>query len=89
MTPHAATDLIRAALWTCFWVTAPLLIVGFVVGLVMNIIQVATSLQDSSFSFVPKITAFLVASVICLPWMSAKLAAYTIRLFSDFTPYTR
>ncbi len=55
----------------------------------MNLIQVATSLQDSSFSFVPKITAFLVATVVCLPWMFSKLAAYTISLFSDFTPYTR
>ena len=89
MTPHAATDLIRTALWTCFFVAAPLLTIGFLVGLFMNLIQVATSLQDSSFSFVPKITAFLVATVVCLPWMFSKLASYTISLFSDFTPYTR
>ena len=89
MTQHAVIDLIRSALWTGFWVAAPLLAVGFVIGLVMNVVQVATSLQDSSFAFVPKLTAFLVAGVICMPWMFSKLMTYTVSLFGDFSPFTR
>ena len=89
MTQQAAIDLIRSALWTGFWVAAPLLAVGLVIGLVMNVIQVATSLQDSSFAFVPKLTAFLVAGVVCMPWMFSKLSSYTILLFGDFSPYVR
>ena len=80
MTQHAVIDLIRSALWTGFWVAAPLLAVGFVIGLIMNVVQVATSLQDSSFAFVPKLTAFLVAGVICMPWMFSKLTTYTVLL---------
>ncbi len=89
MTQQAVIDLIRSALWTSFWVAAPLLAVGFVIGLVMNVVQVATSLQDSSFAFVPKLTAFLVAGVICMPWMISKLSAYTVSLFGDFSQFTR
>lgn len=89
MTPHMAIDLIRSALWTCFWVSAPLLIIGFTVGLVMNLIQVATSLQDSSFSFVPKLAAFLAAMVVCLPWMFSRLSSFTTNLFGDFSYYAR
>lgn len=89
MTPHFATDLIRNALWTCFWVSAPLLLIGFTVGLIMNVIQVVTSLQDSSFSFVPKLAAFLAALIVCLPWMFSRLSAYTTALFGDFSAYTR
>ncbi len=89
MTQHAVIDLIRSALWTGFWVAAPLLAVGFVIGLIMNVVQVATSLQDSSFAFVPKLTAFLVAGGICMPWMFSKLTTYTVLLFGDFSPYTR
>lgn len=89
MTQQAVIDLIRSALWTGFWVAAPLLAVGFVIGLIMNVVQVATSLQDSSFAFVPKLTAFLIAGVICMPWMCSKLSAYTLSLFGDFSPFTR
>jgi flagellar biosynthesis protein FliQ len=89
MTQSAAIELIRGAIWTGFWVAAPLLVVGFIIGLVMNVVQVATSLQDSSFAFVPKLTAFLIGGVVCMPWMFSKLSAYTISLFGDFAQYIR
>ena len=46
MTPEAAVHMIREALMAAFWLSAPLLMIGFAVGIVMNLVQVATSLQD-------------------------------------------
>jgi len=53
MTPENAIHIIREALMAAFWLSAPLLALGFCVGIVMNLIQVATSLQDSAFSTFP------------------------------------
>jgi flagellar biosynthetic protein FliQ len=50
MTPEFAVQIIKQTLVTAVWVAAPLLAIGFVVGLVMNLVQIATSLQDSAVS---------------------------------------
>jgi flagellar biosynthetic protein FliQ len=89
MTPEAAVAVIRQALLTTLWTVAPLLLVGVVVGVFFNIIQVATSLQDSAFSTVPRLVAFLAAFLVLLPWMLNKLMGYTITLLSDFSRYAR
>jgi flagellar biosynthetic protein FliQ len=89
MTPEAAVDVIRQALLTTLWTAAPLLLIGVVVGVVFNIVQVATSLQDSAFSAVPRLVAFLAAFILLMPWMLSKLMSYTISLLGDFSRYAR
>ncbi len=61
MAPATAVDLFRQALMMAFWLALPLLAVGFVVGIVVSLIQIVTSMQDTSFSTVPRLAAFLVA----------------------------
>lgn len=63
MTPEFAVQIIKQALMTAVWVAAPLLIIGFIVGIVMNVVQIATSMQDSAFSTAPRLAAFLVGFV--------------------------
>jgi len=46
-------ETLRHALFTAFCLAAPLLIVGFIVGIAMSLIQILTSIQDSAFSAVP------------------------------------
>ena len=87
MTPEAAVHIIREALMAAFWLAAPLLLVGFVVGIVMNLIQVATSLQDSAFSTFPRLAAFLGGFVVLMPWMLKKLTVYTVFVFTDIAKY--
>jgi flagellar biosynthetic protein FliQ len=87
MTPETVVHIIREALMAAFWLGAPLLLVGFVVGIVMNLIQVATSLQDSAFSTFPRLAAFLVGFIVLMPWMLKKLTAYTTLVFTDIAKY--
>ena len=87
MTSETAVQLIRDALMAAFWLCAPLLLIGFVVGIVMNLIQVATSLQDSAFSTFPRLAAFLGGVVVMMPWMLKKLTAYTSSVFIDIAKF--
>jgi flagellar biosynthesis protein FliQ len=89
MTPELAIDVVRQALLTSLWTMAPLLLIGVIVGVAINVIQVATSLQDSAFSTVPRLTVFLAGFLLLLPWMLAKLMSYTTSLFSDLGRYAR
>lgn len=63
---------------------APILIVAIAVSLVVNILQVLTSLQDQTLSHVPRLLATGAALFIMMPWMWRHLAHYTIDLLTDF-----
>jgi flagellar biosynthetic protein FliQ len=87
VTTAAVVDLVRTLFLTTFWLALPVLMVGFVVGIVMSLTQILTSIQDSSFSTVPRLTAFLIALVLLMPWMLEKLIAYTTTLFGDLARF--
>lgn len=89
MTAQVAVDVIRQALMACFWVSLPLLAVGFVVGIVLSFIQLLTSIQDSSFSSVPKLAAFWGACIILLPWLAHRLTEYSVGVFSNLHLYAK
>lgn len=63
---------------------APVLIAVVIVSLVVNILQVLTSLQDQTLSQVPRLLVTGATLFLTMPWMWRHLAHYTINLFSDF-----
>jgi flagellar biosynthetic protein FliQ len=83
MTSSAAVDLLRQVFLTTLWLSLPALTVGFVAGILTSLAQILTSIQDSSFSTVPRLTVFLGALVLAMPWMLAKMISYTAALFGD------
>ena len=87
MNEQVAVDVVRQALMTTFWLSLPLLATGFVAGVVMSLIQIVTSMQDSAFGTVPRLAAFLCGLLLFLPWMLMKLVAYTVALFGDLGKY--
>lgn len=89
MTPEFAVEIVKQSLITAVWVAAPLLVLGFVVGVVMNIVQIATSMQDSAVSTAPRLAAFVVGFVLLMPWMLNRLMAYTTFLFGDLGRYAK
>lgn len=89
MTPEAVVQLFRQALLTAALICAPLLLLAFVVGIVINLIQIVTSLQDSAFSTIPRLVAFLLGFLVLLPWMTSRLVSYTIVLFGDFARHAK
>jgi len=63
---------------------APILIAAIVVSLVVNILQVLTSLQDQTLSHVPRLLVTGATLFVMMPWMWRHLAHYTINLLTDF-----
>lgn len=89
MTPQIVIDIVRQALIAAVWVSAPLLIAGFVVGIAISLFQVATSMQDPGVTTVPRLAGFLVALAVALPWMLQRLISYAVALFGDLARYAR
>jgi len=89
MTVESSVDLIRQTLWAAFWLSAPLLIIGFLAGVVVSLAQIVTSMQDSAVGTVPRLAAFLGGTALLLPWMLSRLMTFTTTLFGDFSRFTR
>ncbi len=76
MTEGQLLDIARQGVWTMVVISAPVLLVGLAVGLVISVIQAVTQLQESTLTFVPKALAMFIALVIFLPFMINTLSDY-------------
>jgi flagellar biosynthesis protein FliQ len=85
---HVVT-IMRQTIETALWMGAPLLIVATTISLLINVVQVLTSLQDTTVSTVPKLFAVAGATILLMPWMVHRLTAFTLQMFSDFRPFLR
>lgn len=77
-------DLVREMLIITLKISAPILLAGIVVGLVISLFQSITSIQEQTLTFVPKIVAMLVVAVVLLPWIVQRLIEFTVEMFSGF-----
>lgn len=82
MTDAEVVKILREALMTTIVVSAPILGVGMIVGLVVSIFQTTTSIQEQTLTFVPKIIAIFIAIVIFAAWIIHTLVTYTKGVFS-------
>jgi len=74
---------------TAFWISLPILFVGFAIGIVISLVQIITSIQDPAFGSLPRLAGFLAGLLLFLPWMLMRLCTYTIQLFGDFGRFAR
>jgi flagellar biosynthetic protein FliQ len=89
MTPDAVVAILRQTLLATFWLAAPLLAIGFAASVAISLVQIATSMQDTAFSTIPRLVAFLVGLLLLLPWMLERSMAYTTLVLGDFARYVR
>ena len=89
MTTELVVQIMRQMLMATFWLAAPLLLIGFIAGLVISLVQIATSMQDNAFSTIPRLVAFLVGLLLLLPWMLSRAMSYTTSLLGDLGRYAR
>lgn len=87
MFAEKAATLARLTLETTLWVSAPILLVAIIVGLVTSILQVMTSIQETTIATVPRLAAVGIATFVLMPWLMRKLVVFTLQLLSDFRPY--
>ena len=82
MTGAETLDVARDAIWTIVVVSAPLMLVGLVVGVVVSLFQALTQIQEQTLVFVPKILAIFVTLVLALPFMADALQSHMMRISS-------
>jgi flagellar biosynthesis protein FliQ len=80
MSPEFVVTTGRQALELMLIVSAPLLLVALVVGLIVSILQAVTQINEATLSFVPKIIALSITLVIVGPWMLNLLVEYIQRI---------
>ena len=83
MSEALALEYGKQALQVALLVAAPLLAVSLVVGIVVSLFQVATSLQDATLTFVPKIFAVGIAMLLLSHWMTQMLVDFTHRILAS------
>lgn len=73
-------DIAREAIYTLVIVSAPVMLVGLVVGVVISLLQAITQIQEMTLVYVPKILAIFVSLLLALPFMAEKLHAEMLRI---------
>jgi flagellar biosynthesis protein FliQ len=82
MTEQIAINIIREAIYTTFVVSAPILGITLIIGLIISIFQAATSINEMTMTYVPKIIVVAVVGIFVLPWMLDILINFMRNLFN-------
>lgn len=80
MTPDTVTELGRQALWVALLLSMPILLATLLIGLVIAMFQAATSIQEQTLSFVPKLLIIGAILILAGPWLIGVLLDYTREL---------
>lgn len=80
MTGPEVLDVARDAIITLVIVSAPLMVVGLVVGVVVSLFQALTQIQEMTLVFVPKIIAIFITMLLALPFMGDIMNGYVTRM---------
>jgi flagellar biosynthetic protein FliQ len=89
MTSDAVVGLMAETIKITLLISAPMLIVGLVVGVVISLLQAVTQIQEMTLVFVPKIVAVMITMVAALPWMINLLVSFTQNIFANIPMYIK
>ncbi len=84
MTEELVIEILKEVFYTTFIILLPVLGVSLVVGIIVSIFQAATSIQETTLTFVPKILATAITIIFLLPWMMDKVMSFTIKILTMF-----
>jgi len=82
MTVDSVIGLAHKAMFTGFWIVAPMLGISLAVGLMVAIFQAATQIQEASLSFLPKLIGMGLAVAMFGTWILEQLMTFTISMLS-------
>lgn len=88
ITQDAVLDIARDAIFNIIIVSAPLLLISLIVGLIISIFQTVTSIQEQTLTFVPKILAVFITLMLAGSWMMNTMIEFVNTLWSNFSYFT-
>ena len=89
MTIDKVVTIANDALYIIIKVSAPILIVSLIVGLIVSIFQTVTSIQEQTLTFVPKILSIFLTIMLLGHWMLTCMSDFLATLWSDFNIYIK
>lgn len=87
MDQAAVTNIMHDAVITVLTVSAPMLIVALVIGIIVSVFQATTQINEQTLVFIPKIIGMLLTLLILGDWMLTRLSEYTNGLFEQIVRY--
>ena len=82
MTSSQIIQTIQSAVYVALKISAPVLLISLLVGLVIAILQAATHIHEQTVTFLPKLVAIAAVFIIAGPWMLESLSDFTKYIFS-------
>ncbi|MBQ1867383.1 MULTISPECIES: flagellar biosynthesis protein FliQ [Selenomonas] len=87
MSGDLVVQLGQEALFIVMLVSAPMLGLGLIVGLLVSVFQATTSIQEQTLAFIPKIIAVFVAILVFGPWMLRIMVEYLTNVLVNLPSY--
>lgn len=89
MSGDMAIQISRDALSMVMLISAPMLGLGLLVGIIVSVFQATTQIQEQTLAFIPKIIAIFVAILVFGPWMLSLMVDYTREIFTNLPNLVR
>lgn len=89
MNEEVVVAILRETLYLIIKVSAPMLLVSLIVGLVLSILQTVTSIQEQTLTFVPKLLSIFLVIMICGDWIMTCVSEYFEYLCQNFSAFIR
>lgn len=87
MNENIIIDIARQAILLVLKLSAPMLIVSLVIGLVVSVLQTVTSIQEQTLTFVPKLIGVFLTLMLFSNWIMTSIAEFTTELINNFSYY--
>ncbi|EPY10050.1 MULTISPECIES: flagellar biosynthesis protein FliQ [Paenibacillus] len=87
MSAEFIMGLAGQAVFTVLKVSAPMLVVALVVGLLISVFQATTQIQEQTLAFVPKIVAVMIVVLLFGPWILTTLVDFTHNILNNLHHY--
>jgi len=83
MTPDIVVNIIQETLMVTALLAAPLLLSALAIGLLVSVFQAATSIQEMTLSFIPKLIVLALALMMAGPWMLRTIMGFAIGIIDS------
>lgn len=89
MSENMVMGIIKDAIQTGLLISAPILIISILVGLLISIFQATTQIQEQTLTFVPKLIAVALVGILTGSWMLHQMVGFTERIFTYISHITQ
>jgi flagellar biosynthetic protein FliQ len=87
ITSEIVMDIAKDTIYTTIITSAPLLLISLIIGLIISIFQTATSIQEQTLAFVPKVVCVFLGMMVFGSWMLNEIVRFMVNLWSNFSVY--